>query len=267
MSFCHGLLKNHSFLILQRKRVDEMPRLSELTKEEWAAHNTTIWNCASANGYFASFDEEIPTRLIKYFTFRGDTVFDPFMGSGTTLVVAKRLGRNAYGVDCSKKATEFTLRKLGDIPDRLVIKPIRGDSRNLSDFRDNMFDFLITSPPYFDIVHYSDEKEQLGNIHNYDEFLKNVIQVFKEGHRVLKPQKYLSIITSDIRKAKVYYPIHVDYINQLQKIGFRLHQILINVFKTSGLGKRENCMGYPSNFHPWMVREYILIFQKMGVEE
>ena len=241
-----------------------MGKLNELTKEEWAKYNFTVWNCASANGYFASFDKEIPRRLIKYFTFKGDFVFDPFMGSGTALVVAKELGRNAIGIDCSKKAVEFTIRNIGQIPDGLIIKPIHGDSRDLSQFEDEKFDLIVTSPPYFDIVHYSDEKEQLGNIKNYREFINNVVKVFKECYRVLKRDKFMCIVTADIRKAKQYYPIHVDYINELTKIGFKLHQILINVFNTSGFGKREDCMGYPSNFHPWMVHEYILIFQKLG---
>lgn len=241
-----------------------MPILNELTKEEWAEHNITVWTCASANGYFASFDEEIPKRLIGYFTFKWDTVFDPFMGSGTTLITAKQLGRNAYGIDCSKKAIEFTLRKLGNVPNALAIKPIQGDSKDLSQFENEKFDLIVTSPPYFDIVHYSDEKEQIGNLHDYKVFLENVIQVFEECYRVLKNNKFLCIVTSDIRKAKQYYPIHVDYIIELQKTGYRLHQILINVFNTSGKGKREDCMGYPSNFHPWMMHEYILIFQKIS---
>lgn len=239
-----------------------MPKLNELTKEEWARHNTTIWNCASANNYFASFDEEIPNRLIRYFTFTGDTILDPFMGSGTTLLVAQKLNRNAYGVDCNKTAIEFTKRKLKPIGNSLTIKSIHADSMDMHFFNDEMFDFIITSPPYFDIVNYSDEKEQLGSVHDYEEFINKVVKVFNECYRVLKHGKYLCIITSDIRKAKAYYPLHVDYIHRLQKVGFKLHQILINIFKTSGLGKREECMGYPSNFHPWMMHEYILIFQK-----
>lgn len=238
--------------------------LNELSKEEWAKHNTTVWNCTSYNGYFASFDSEIPRRLIKYFTCAGDTILDPFMGSGTTLTAAIELNRNAYGIDCNKKAVEFAKRKLSETQkDTGALNNIfLEDSRNMYFFENEIFDFIVTSPPYYDIVHYSNEKEQLGNIRNYDDFIEEVTKVFMECYRVLKKDKYMCIVTADIRKSQRYYPIHVDYIKKLQESGFRLHQIMINVFKSSGVGKREKCMGYPSNFHPGMVHEYILIFQK-----
>jgi site-specific DNA-methyltransferase (adenine-specific) len=236
--------------------------INELTPEEWARYNTTLWQCANNDGYFASFHPEIPRRLIKYFTFAGDTILDPFMGGGTTLAVARELGRNSFGIECSQKAIKFAERRLAACQfSRAITKIVNGDSRKMP-FEDEFFDFIVTSPPYFDIVHYSDDEEQLGNLHNYTEFLNEMVKVFKECYRVLKFEKYFCVVTSDVRKAKMYFPIHIDYVNKLREIGFRLHQILINVFHTSGAAKREACMGYPSNFHPWMVHEYILIFQK-----
>jgi len=240
-----------------------MKRLNQLTKKEWAEHNTTIWNCSGFNGYFASFHEEIPERLIKYFTFPKDKVLDPFVGSGTTLKVAQDLDRNAIGIDCNEKAIKLARKGIHENSD-LNIEAIHGDSRNLSIFENNEFDFIITSPPYFDIVNYSNSKNQLGNITQYEKFIDNMFQIFKNCRRVLKKGKFMTIITSDIRKANHYYPIHVDYIENLKKIKMELHQILINKFKTSGKDKREKCMGYPSNFHPWMEHEYILIFKNQS---
>lgn len=237
-------------------------KINELTPREWAKYNTTLWQCANNDGYFASFHPEIPRRLIKYFTFTGYTILDPFMGGGTMLAVARELGRNSFGIECSQKSIEFAERRLvTEQPSKITAKIIKGDARRMP-FKDEFFDFIVTSPPYFDIVHYSDDKEQLGNIHSYAKFIDEMAKVFKECYRVLKSGKYFCVITSDVRKAHEYFPIHVDYINELRKIGFRLHQILINLFNTSGISKREACMGYPTNFHPWMIHEYILIFQK-----
>ncbi|MDI6917679.1 MAG: DNA methyltransferase [Thermoplasmatales archaeon] len=145
-----------------------MGKLNELIKEEWGEHNKTVWNCTSRNGYFASFDKEIPKRLIKYFTLEGDTVLDPFVGSGTTLIAAKELNRNAYGIDCSIKAIDFMKKSMlkHQVDNNVRIEMVHGDARNIG-IKDREIDFIITSPPYFDIVHYSDEKEQIGNISDY----------------------------------------------------------------------------------------------------
>ncbi len=244
------------------RKFNDSRKINELTPEEWAKYNTTLWQCANNDGYFASFHPEVPRRLIKYFTFRGDVILDPFMGGGTTLAVARELSRNSFGVECSQRAINFAERRLKTRQlSNVTTKIVKGDSRKLP-FEDEFFDLIVTSPPYFDIVHYSDGMEQIGNFHSYTEFLNETMKVFKECHRVLKPGKYLCVVTSDVRKAKTYFPIHIDYVNKLTEIGFRLHQILINVFRTSGASKREACMGYPSNFHPWMIHEYILIFKK-----
>ncbi|MEA1994262.1 MAG: DNA methyltransferase [Euryarchaeota archaeon] len=219
-----------------------MSRLNNLNKEEWARYNKTVWNCCSSDGYFASFDKELPKRLIRYFTFPGDTVLDPFVGSGTTLEAAQETGRNAVGIDCSLKAIGVSKKKINP-RDNLSITAMGGDARDLSRFGKNEFDFIVTSPPYFDIVRYSTDNSQIGNLKDYGEFIENVIIAFEECRRVLKLKKYLSVITADIRKAHQYYPTHIDYINRLGEIGFKLHQIMINEFKSSGFRTKGDCSG------------------------
>lgn len=61
----------------------------------------------------APFPQEIPSRLIKLFSYRGDIVLDPFSGNGTTCVVAKKLGRNYIGFELSKKYTDYANRRIG----------------------------------------------------------------------------------------------------------------------------------------------------------
>jgi DNA modification methylase len=85
----------------------------------------------------AAFPDEIPRRLIKLFTFVGETILDPFLGSGTTMKVAKELGRNCWGyeIDLELKSTilekvssvESTSRKGDSLPDVIV----RSDAKRL----------------------------------------------------------------------------------------------------------------------------------------
>jgi DNA modification methylase len=79
----------------------EIKELSALTREEWKAWFSGHWDIGGArkNGHDAPFPEEIPRRLIRMFSFRGDTVLDPFMGRGTTAKAALALGRNAVGYE------------------------------------------------------------------------------------------------------------------------------------------------------------------------
>jgi DNA modification methylase len=74
---------------------------SALTKEEWKDYFVGHWNFGGAKqiGHEAMFPDELPLRLIKMFSFVGDTVLDPFLGSGTTMKVARQLRRNAIGYE------------------------------------------------------------------------------------------------------------------------------------------------------------------------
>jgi len=79
----------------------EIKEASKLTKEEWKEYFSGHWRFGGARqlGHEAMFPEELPKRLIRMFTFQGDTVLDPFLGSGTTVKVALALGRNALGYE------------------------------------------------------------------------------------------------------------------------------------------------------------------------
>lgn len=79
----------------------EIKEQSVLTREEWKSWFSGHWDVGGArkDGHDAPFPQEIPRRLIRMFTFCGDTVLDPFMGRGTTAKAALELGRNAVGYE------------------------------------------------------------------------------------------------------------------------------------------------------------------------
>lgn len=97
-----------------KKPSKEIKEQSKITKEEWKAYFQGHWNFGGAkqDGHIAMFPEELPKRLIKMFSFVGDTVLDPFLGSGTTSVAARNLGRNSVGYEMNTEFIPFIERKL-----------------------------------------------------------------------------------------------------------------------------------------------------------
>lgn len=88
---------------------------SKLSKEEWKEYFSGHWNFNGERqeGHEAMFSEELPKRLIKMFTFVGDTVLDPFLGSGTTSKSAMNLGRNSIGYEINEDFLERMKEKIG----------------------------------------------------------------------------------------------------------------------------------------------------------
>ena len=89
------------------------------------------------------YPESLVEHFLKEYTQAGDTVFDPFAGYGTTLIVAERLGRIPFGVEISQEKARFIRSKLAQ-PENLF----QGDSRFLADLPLPVIDFSMTSPPY-----------------------------------------------------------------------------------------------------------------------
>jgi len=92
----------------------EMKEASKMSKEEWKEYFSGHWNFGGTkqNGHVAMFPEELPRRLIKMFAFVGDTVLDPFMGSGTTTLAAKNLNRNSVGYEINPDFIPIIEKKL-----------------------------------------------------------------------------------------------------------------------------------------------------------
>ncbi len=117
----NGILKiDYEFILIFKKYgnpptpTKEQKERSKLTKEEWKEYFSSHWyfNGAKQSEHIAMFPEELPKRLIKMFSFAEETVFDPFLGSGTTSLAAKNLGRNSVGYEINKDYEQVIKDKL-----------------------------------------------------------------------------------------------------------------------------------------------------------
>ncbi len=119
----NGILKiDYEFILIFKKLgkapspTKEQKMMSEINKEEWNKLFASHWTFAGAkqDGHIAVFPEELPARLIKMFSFVGETVFDPFMGSGTTALAARNLNRNSIGYEINKEFRNYYEQKVFD---------------------------------------------------------------------------------------------------------------------------------------------------------
>ncbi len=121
----NGILKiDYEFILIFKKQGKApVPSLgqkksSEMTKEEWNTYFASHWTFGGAkqDGHIAVFPEELPHRLIKMFSFAGETVFDPFMGSGTTALAARNLQRNSIGYEINPDFVDYYKQKVDNAP-------------------------------------------------------------------------------------------------------------------------------------------------------
>lgn len=117
----NGILKlDYEFILIFKKPgtppkvTTEQKEQSKLTTEEWNTYFQGHWNFSGAkqDGHIAMFPEELPKRLIKMFSFIGDTVLDPFLGSGTTSMASKNLQRNSVGYEINDDFIPIIKEKL-----------------------------------------------------------------------------------------------------------------------------------------------------------
>jgi site-specific DNA-methyltransferase (adenine-specific) len=117
----NGILKlDYEFILLFKKQgtppkpTREQKELSVISKEDWNTYFSGHWYFAGAKqeGHMAMFPEELPARLIRMFAFVGDTVLDPFLGSGTTSMAARNLGRNSIGYEINQNFMSTIKQKL-----------------------------------------------------------------------------------------------------------------------------------------------------------
>lgn len=124
----NGIIKlDYEFILIFKKSGEapfvsrEIKGKSKMSKEEWNQYFTGHWNFngVKQDKHLAMFPEELPKRLIKMFSFVGDTILDPFLGSGTTTLAAKNLDRNSVGYEVNKKFLPIIKEKIGADKDDL----------------------------------------------------------------------------------------------------------------------------------------------------
>ena len=260
-----------NLVVTQEQRV-----ASTLTKEEWREYTKTVWNIANTTDpeHPAVFPPEIPRRLIKMFSFVGETILDPFAGTGTTGRIAAELKRRGVCIDQSEVYVERMHRDRAILNgSSYMFEVLLGDARTLR-MDDNSVGLAITSPPYWNKADYGAGKNNLGNVAGYLEFVESLRPAFSEVFRVLAPGRKLCVNTANVNQHTEHglltFPLAADLVVLLRELGFVLiNEIIWNKDGTGGKWGSANgqrpifgSYPYPPNFLFKNVHEYIIIVAK-----
>lgn len=260
-----------------------------LTAKEWLKSQLGVWqfnyearDVRDKKIHPATFPISLSKRVIELFTHVGEIVLDPFVGSGTTLVAARDVNRNAVGFDLQEKYIDSCEQRLNEPTLFSESKQIaiQDDARNISlYFEPETISLIWTSPPYANLLNRERKNksrrirnnEQLGKIEQYsqderdlgtmelDEYTKAMGEIFESLLSSLRPKAHCVINVPDMWWENKRITIHVSLINELRKRGYELRNIII--WDRTNIVNRIGIFGWPSNYITMGVTfEYLLDF-------
>jgi DNA modification methylase len=228
---------------------------------------TTIWSfpergswATHSGKYRGNWTPYVPRNLILRYSKPGDWLLDQFTGSGTTLVEAKLLNRNAVGVDINPQSVSTSEKNIqfeSNSVSKIFVR--EGDATNLDFLKDEKIDLICTHPPYADIIRYSESiKGDISHLKT-EEFLEAMEKVAKEAFRVLKNGKICAVMIGDIRKNGNVVPLGFRTMETFLNAGFQSKEIIIK--------EQHNCKSTSywenrNNKFLLLAHEYIFVFQK-----
>lgn len=229
-------------------RYDKRNALNNLTGKDWLLLTASFWFSEPTAEDKAAYAHPAPfmvrdiEKLISLFTKKGMTVLDPFAGSGTALLAANKLGRHAIGIDLNaeyKKITERRLKAKGLSNYRYIVGDANKELKSI-----DLVDYIVTSPPYHNILrnsskgtrhnngklyrmgaregvqYYTNHKNDLGNFDSYADFISALKEIMAKAFLKLREGKHCSLVIGDFTVNRVEVCVQADIVRFMQEVGF-----------------------------------------------
>lgn len=271
-------------------------KLNDLSAQEWLRFTKTwfIHNPPPRKKnevlHPAKYPENLIAEFIRFFTKEDAVVFDPFLGTGSTLVACHATKRHGIGIELQKKYADIARQRLDVLESQLKLDPegarlqckqvvIQGNSVQLDKYWNEYglpeIDMVVTSPPYGPMLkkkglaakeredegldtQYSDDAEDLGNAAGYQEFLQRLVDLFVKIKEKVKVGGYLVVILQNYMDKGNYTMLAWDFAREMAKhFQLRGERIWLQDNKTLFP------YGYRYDFVPNVHHHYCLIFKKV----
>jgi len=243
-----------------------------ITDSLWILHKRD--NSGSHNAkYWGNFIPQIPNQFLRRYTKQNEWVLDPFLGSGTTLIECKRLGRNGIGIELLPDVIELANNNISSEYNKFNIQTeiINADSTKLN-FKDELkklnissVQFLILHPPYWDIIKFSENPNDLSNAKSITDFLILLGNVIDNTYDILENNRYMALIIGDKYSNGEWIPLGFYSMNEVLKRNYILKSIIVKNFEnTKGKMNQKELWRYRALAGGFYVfkHEYIFLFQK-----
>jgi DNA modification methylase len=253
-------------------------KINCLTAKEWIQSQVAVWefyyngrDIRDKKVHPAVFPLGLPTKCIKLFTHEGELVLDPFVGVGTTLLAAQETNRNAVGFDLKKEYVDFTKNRL--LQTRLVGSSkqiaVHDDAIRIPEYlREETVSLCVTSPPYANMLNRPRRNKSIrGNLRENEHYL--TVQQYSNNPRdlgtmdavnyskalgdiyrgilpLLRVKAHCVINVTDLWWENKRVPVHLYVINEMQKVGYELRNIII--WDRRNLVNKVGIFGWPNNY-------------------
>lgn len=261
-------------------------KINDLNLNRWKEYNDIItdslWimdkrdNSGAHNaGYWGNFIPQIPNQLIRRYTKQGEWILDTFLGSGTTLIECKRLGRNGIGIELQSKVAEMAKLNIEREKDlfskNIKTEIITADSTELvyeealKKLNVKSVQFLIMHPPYWDIIKFSENPNDLSNSNSIETFLQAMGRIIEKTYDILDKNRYCALVIGDKYSSGEWIPLAFYTMQEFLKRGYKLKSTIVKNFEeTKGKMNQKELWRYRALVGGFYIfkHEYIFLFKK-----
>jgi DNA modification methylase len=228
---------------------------------------------AHNGSYWGNFIPQIPNQLFRRYTKQDEWVLDTFLGSGTSLIECKRLGRNGIGIELQESIVNMSRNNIDRERNINSIRTeiINSDSTsvNLKEELNNIgidkVQFLIMHPPYHDIIKFSDDERDLSNAKTTNDFLKMIRKVIDNTYDILEKSRYMAIVIGDKYSKGEWIPLGFYCMQEALNKGYKLKSTIVKNFEeTKGKQNQKELWRYRALVGGFYIfkHEYIFLFKK-----
>jgi len=223
--------------------------------------------------YWGNFIPQIPQQLLRRYTKKNDWVLDTFLGSGTTLIECRRLGRNGVGIELNAEVAEQAraLIKQESNPHGVRTEIVNGDARtvnlraSLRRWSIDQVQLLIMHPPYHDIITFSENECDLSTATSIQAFLEMFGEAVDNATPLLERGRYFALVIGDKYTKGEWVPLGFECMNEVLKRSYRLKSIVVKNFEeTRAKRDQKQLWRYRALVGGFYIfkHEYIFLFQK-----